>query len=118
MTSEIIKEDSRTKMSANIMTIRERGPQFSGLARDYPLYRTKNRVYFQLRECAEVFAPGFEATLPPNETDVIDVLTTVDVDGATLMQRQKWVKARESNSLACMLFINQQDSVTMINKIE
>ena len=100
------------------MTIREKGPQFSGLSKDYPLYRTKNKAYLRLRGCAEVLAPGFGSTLLPKEDDAIDVTTTTDVDGATLLQRKKWSKAREANALAYLLFMNQQDSVTMINKIK
>ena len=105
-------------MSTNIMTIREKGPQFSGLSKGYPLYRTKNNAYLRLRGCTEVLAPRFGSTLPANKSDTIDVTTTTDVDGATLLQRKKWSKAREANALAYLLFMNQQDSVTMINKIE
>ena len=92
-------------MSTNIMTIREKGPQFSGLSKNYPLYRTKNKAYLRLGGCAEVLAPGFGSTLPPKEDDAIDVTTTTDVDGATLLERKKWSKTREANALAYLLFM-------------
>ena len=38
------EKTKREKMSTNIMTIREKRPDFSGKAKDYSLYRTKNKA--------------------------------------------------------------------------